>query len=437
MITKKPIKSFLNRLVVHGVKIPVLKVGDYINDNYYPFEKPQYAEVLSWGQIEAEIATELMHFTQRLDPEGVFVYAWDIKTLVETKGVGKIKDLGDLCLFHGLAMAVAALGKQEQLLARLLTAAELFMPHGYLLRGFSNWDAPNGQWEKHKTSYHKTDVSGDQAGGIIFGLSVAYSYYPELFSESLIAKISLLVHTTLKNDMRLLNENGGTNQPPEYAFHSFFEQDGSAVVKLALLSLGHKVTNEAEFSHAFFHLLSAYRFDLLATYSSAFLLRWNNYFGTHICSLALASICLNIPQQFALQGLQRIVKQTETWGHAFYALLCRHSEEKLAGSVQWTRPMVGNKLHYSDVQFFPQQAQRSLSSYYIAQESFDASKHGKRNRALSKRMRPCEDYFIQRHPFEDKTNADEKIDRWNLQVYTRIDTLMEWFLFGRLYSPLR
>ena len=220
----------------------------------------------------------------------------------------------------------------------------------------------------------------------------------------------------ISNKMMLQERNGKTCKG-EIPYDSWREQNGSAVTKLALLSLANKLSLLNRYSNAYYNLIEDYGFDKLAEYSSIFLGSYNNWFGTNIAAISLFAIGINMHfPDYVIRGLLRIAHQTRDYGYAFFDLLAKASEDTAFNSSN----------------IFENKVKQCLYSHFIScgEDKFKRAIFffGKKKRvsALSIRARNKEDFVFQRNPFDPPNNYNPNL--WALGNTGSEDFLLEYWL---------
>ncbi len=414
----------------------IKNIADRFNDRFYPYLPPQLPTqeqidiMPSLSELEAKVYQDTLN---RTDLDGIYHYRCHPLALAE-KGE-RIPDLGDMALKQGCAIGAIALrikhigegGVQFKTFDALLRGIELFVTEdGYLIRGKCRHIKVNGEWIfnfNDKFIYASDEghppVSGDQLAGFCFGLSLAYHLHPEKFPDSLKQKLLLFTDRMIANKM-MLQERDGKTCKGEIPYNSWREQNGSAVTKLALLSLAYKISSENggyeednKYFDWYWKLIDDYSFDSLAEYSSIFIGSWNNYFGTNISALSLFAIGLNMNfPDYVKNGLGRIAWQTRDYGYALFHLLFLYSYGK---STAWEYFIKSCLLSH----FIP-----CGEDKFVRKIFFFGRK--KRVSALSIRARNKEDFVFQRNPFDPPNNFNP--DLWALGNTGSEDFLLEYWM---------
>ena len=415
-----------------NLKIVIIKGFDKFNDYFYPYLPPQLPsqgqmdKMPSLAELEAKVYQDTLN---RVDPDGVYHYRWHPQPLAR-EGVG-IPDLGDMCLHQGILLGAIAIrikhigegGITYKAFDMLLKGIELFIEDGYMIRGKCRYKKVNGVWVKGEWEYADDlghpPVSGDQLAGFCFGLSLAYSLHPKCFSDSLKQEILSFTDRMISNKMMLQERNGKTCKG-EIPYDSWREQNGSAVTKLALLSLASKLSLLSRYYNAYDNLIKDYDFDKLAKYSSIFLGSYNNWFGTNISALSLFTVGINMGfPDYVKGGLRRIAYQTRDYGYAYYRLL-----------YLWIL-----KIKISNI-IIANEIKQCLYSHFVpcGEAKFKRAIFffGKKKRvsALSIRARNKEDFVFQRNPFDPPNNYNP--DLWALGNTGSEDFLIEYWLAKHL-----
>lgn len=408
--------SFINRFFVDHIFVPAMKLSDKINDRFDVYLPPD--PILEEVDLEAKEREAYADFCARIDPSGIYAYAWDVKTLVNDGYY--LPDIGDRCLFQGLALAIASLKGDKDTLELLLRGAERFFRDDCLLRGIGYYCKRNNVWEFNGERV-AGNVSGDQLAGIIFGLSMAYHLHPELFTDTLKQEILSFTNRMIIDNMRLYDIVNNKFSKRELSYKFPFLIDQSPATKLALLSLANsidiknkKVGDVVKYHSKYCELVYKYNLDKLAQYQSAYLLHWNNYFGMHISAIALFSIGLNMGfPEYVKDGLKRIAWQTRKWGYSLYALLSMYANKDKICALPHDI-IISN-----------------LKSYFIKSGSdlFGRNILGKtvRIKPLSIASRNADDYPPQRGliDYEDK----DVNDKWELEIFGNTGFLLEYWLY--------
>ena len=415
--------------IINKLKISAIKLFDKLNDRYYPCLPPKnYTFDKPLSEYEADVYEDIK---QRIDPSGLFAYRWDVKRQAE----GKLyPDLGDRCLFQGLLIGAVAIKGDKEILERLLKGAEYLIDNGCLIRGFSIWHKIKleGEWMSHKTEYPENPVSGDQLAGLIFGLSFAYHFYPELFFDSMEDKILSLADRMINDRMMLrdgltgkIHQDKWLSWQGELPYDSWFNLNGTVTTKLAVLSLAkqikaNKLTTEwNKYATEYYKLIEDYDYATLSEYSSIHLDRlWcplsiNRYFGTHISAISLFTIGLNMCfPDYVTRGLERIAWQTRDWGYALYDLLAKFSKNTAFNNSSEDK------------------IKSSLYSYFIedAEDVFAKDIFGRkiRIRPLSHRAKNYWHYYIENDPYVNANNKNP--DLWAWKNSSRLDFFLEYHL---------
>lgn len=437
-------------------KSKLIKRLDYFNDLTYPYLSPQLPsqkmidKMSSLAELEAGIYQDTLN---RIDPDGIYHYRWHPQPMAE-KGEC-IPDLGDMCLHQGILLGAIAMrikhigegGIQFKTFDALLRGMEHFIDDGYLIRGKCRHrkvgiglHTVNGIWIKEEWTYADDEghppVSGDQLAGFCFGLSLAYSLHSERFSDRLKQKILTFTDRMINNKMMLQQRDSKTCKG-EIPYDSWREQNGSAITKLALLSLGYRISNRDtddinEYCRSlYWKLINQHSFNSLAEYSSIFIGSWNNWFGTNIAALSLFAIGLNMNfPDYVKRGLKRIAYQTRDYGYGIFALMYHWSEELTLHCGDWRasqRVYNGRLFTYGKDKVIA-----CLYSHFIpcGEDIFARSIFffGKKKRvsALSIRARCKEDFVFQRNPFDPKNNFNP--DLWALGNTGSEDFMLEYWL---------
>ena len=422
-------------------KSKLIKGLDYFNDYFYPYLPPQLPsqeeidKMPTLDELEAQVYQDTL---DRIDPDGFYHYRCHPLPLAE-KGE-RIPDLGDMALKQGCVIGAVALrikhigegGVQFKTFDALLRGIEGFIEDGYLIRGKYRHIKKDGEWIfnfNDKFIYASDEghppVSGDQLAGICSGLSLAYHLHPERFRDSLKEKILLFTDRMIANKMMLQDYRTGKTCKGEIPYNSWREQNGSAVTKLALLSLAYKISSDIETGYAednkyfdwYWKLIDDYSFDSLAEYSSIFLGSWNNFFGTNIAALSLFAIGLNMDfPDYVKRGLKRIAWQTRDYGYGIFDLLAKASEDTaFYGSFEF-KEEIKKRLYSHSISCGEDKFKRSI--FFFGKK--------KRVSALSIRTRNKEDFVFQRNPFDPPNNFNP--DLWALGNTGSEDFLLEYWL---------
>ena len=288
------------KIIAKYIKVPAIKQIDKINTWANIFQKDAhldsrhfYKGINAHEKLEQAAEKAKADFGTGITFDGIFYYRYHPNKIPD-----KIPDPGDMAMHQGLALATAVLMDDRELADRLYLGSLKFIEKGYLVRGFNELGQPN-----------LTPPSLDQLAGLMFGWTVYFKTYKPDIDTTV---FDFLEDFIFKDNCRLKDFQGNYAKGM-FSYDSPWLIDGDAAVMLAATAL-------ADYQGKFEDLCDLGLSDL-AEYGHVHFLWW---IKLNQNMLNLATIYMLRESDFALRGMQRLIKITEGFGMPFFKLLYQY-----------------------------------------------------------------------------------------------------------------
>lgn len=283
------------------LKVGAIKLADFVNRCYDPFEFPPYQVTANYApQMEALFWADInLRFYQ---PTGEFLYQ-----------LPRPYDAGDTALFQGLATSLKILRKADTVRERMYIHG--LFPNGSLIRGYY----PDGRMND--------TTSNDSATGMLFFFYTALWWGTDEERSTAGAMLRIWVNNLKAHNWALCDQQG--NPTPYGKLENGLMTDPLRItLLLALLAVAKAY--DTSFAQDYADLYQKYR-PILA-YPKVKLLWWDTDYDTHRAAIHLHVLYQITKDEVYKQGLLRIWKISEKTQNAWVYTLCSVAMEKTDGS---------------------------------------------------------------------------------------------------------
>lgn len=366
-------------ILINLIKVGVIRLCDFVNELYSPFEKATYTGTANLDTLEKQFYT---HLQSKFVENGHFKYQLPMPD-----------DHGDAALFQGLYTGLMNLAKSrnDEAVIAANTALDSYFHNAVLVRGVRADGTINDT------------TSNDSATGVLFGLYWRWCNTEQ--DETLTAWALNL----MESNYALTDLNG---KPTKFGrLEQGWKTDPLRLtLLLAILALAGKSSNNGVGYRASVAYNKLYRkYKLLLKYPKIKLLWWDTDYDTHRAAIHL-NILFNLTgEKVYLDGLKRIYRITKKENNAWVNLLCFEADTSILNSFVFENRIKGNVESWNSP-YFP---------------GVQWGKHRRSIKALPIAHRGSQEFFWQRNMF----SLDEWMDNKEATVFhSGLDFLLAYWL---------